>query len=274
MEMPEYVSEKLQREYNCYLIEGKATDLEEIMGKVDAIYLNSVTPPQLPLFSDADFTRRHRGKEKVKIDALYLTRMQKERHNEASSKSGQGYPVVNSKLLRRAKLKNTLIMHPLPRVDELAYEVDQDPRGIYFKQAAWGVPIRMGLIALLLGVKQVQISGKNSLQRIIYPHYKQGFGVRCLNPNCVSMHETGYIVPEFQIINKRPLRLRCVYCEHEKCPQYIASSKWHQATLENKKYHNSSCFLLDQINLENLIIFDSEKEAQACGFKPSKYATE
>ena len=42
-------------------------------------------------------------------------------------------------------------MHPLPRVDELAYELDADPRSMYFKQAARGVPVRMALISLLLG---------------------------------------------------------------------------------------------------------------------------
>jgi len=48
------------------------------------------------------------------------------------------------------ELRRALVMHPLPRVDELAYDMDADPRSMYFKQAARGVPVRMALIALAL----------------------------------------------------------------------------------------------------------------------------
>jgi len=84
--------------------------------------------------------------------------------------------------------------------------------------------------------------------------------------------ETKYIKPEFEIVNNHPLTLRCVYCEHEVRPQYIASSDWHEGRLENKKYHSADSHWTSKIKLENLIVFDSESEAEAHGFKPSRYA--
>ncbi|MFH0836358.1 MAG: aspartate carbamoyltransferase, partial [Candidatus Micrarchaeota archaeon] len=48
--------------------------------------------------------------------------------------------------------KDALLMHPLPRVDEISVEVDGDPRSVYIKQAHYGVPTRMALIAVLLGL--------------------------------------------------------------------------------------------------------------------------
>jgi hypothetical protein len=83
--------------------------------------------------------------------------------------------------------------------------------------------------------------------------------------------ETKYIKPEFKIVNTTPLTLRCSYCEHEVHPQYIASSDWHEGRLDNKKYHSADSHWTRKIKPENLIIFDSESEAEAHGFKPSHY---
>ncbi|MCK5654260.1 MAG: hypothetical protein KAH98_03905, partial [Dehalococcoidia bacterium] len=187
------------------------------------------------------------------------------------------YPVVNKKLLKGKQFKETLVMHPLPRIDELAYEIDADPRSLYFKQAAWGVPIRMALVALLLGAKQVDIpekEGSTFSPKIDYPDYKRDFGVRCKNKKCVSAQqtETRYIKPGFKIVANKPLTLRCVYCDHETHPPYIASSKWHQGIVDYKRYYDADSFMLGRIQPENLIIFDSKAIAQAEGFKPGKKA--
>jgi len=61
--------------------------------------------------------------------------------------------VVDRDFLKQKQYKKTHVMHPLPRVDELSYDLDLDPRGAYFKQAAYGVPIRMALIASLLHIE-------------------------------------------------------------------------------------------------------------------------
>jgi len=184
--------------------------------------------------------------------------------------------VVDKKLLKKKEFKRTLVMHPLPRIDELAYEVDADPRSMYFKQAARGVPIRMALIAFLLGAKEISIPREEDsfIPRIDYPVYRRGFGVRCPNPKCVSTQksETKYIKPEFKIVSNQPLTLRCAYCEHEVHPRYIASSDWHEGRLDTKTYHSADSHWTRKIKPENLIVFDSEREAEAHGFKPSHYA--
>jgi len=146
---------------------------------------------------------------------------------------------------------------------------------MYFKQAARGVPVRMALIALLLGAKEITISeGDDSfIRKVDYPVYKRDSGLRCPNSKCVSNQETEirYIKPEFTIVSLEPLTLRCIYCEHELNPRYIASSDWHEGRLENKRYHSADSHLIRRIKPENLIIFDSKDEAQTRGFKPSSY---
>jgi hypothetical protein len=163
----------------------------------------------------------------------------------------------------------------LPRVDELAYEVDADSRSMYFKQAARGVPVRMALIALLLGAREVAASEEDDslVRKMTYLTYERDSGVRCPNPTCVSNQETEtrYIKPEFKIVSLEPLTLSCIYCECELQPRYIASSDWHEGKLENKKYHSADSHWIRKIRPENLIIFDSQNEAQARGFKPSSY---
>jgi len=86
------------------------------------------------------------------IDILYMTRIQKERFfNEADYlKLKNSYKLTNDKL-KKAK-DDMIIMHPLPRVNEIAYEVDDDPRSVYFEQSKLGVYIRMALITRLLEV--------------------------------------------------------------------------------------------------------------------------
>jgi len=188
---------------------------------------------------------------KAGVDALYVTRLQKERQAPIAKEQElkKSYPVVDKKLLEGEEFKKTLVMHPLPRVDELAHEVDADPRSMYFKQAAYGMPVRMALLALLLGAKEVTITEEEDS----------------------FITEIKYIRPEFKIMSREPLTLRCIYCDHELHPQYIASSDWHEGKLETKKYHSADSHWAWKIKPENLIIFASEKEARAQQFKPSRY---
>lgn len=86
------------------------------------------------------------------VDIFYMTRIQKERFfNEADY-----LKLKNSFKLTRDKLKSAksdmIIMHPLPRVNEIAYDVDEDPRAVYFEQSEMGVYVRMALITKLLEV--------------------------------------------------------------------------------------------------------------------------
>lgn len=86
------------------------------------------------------------------LDILYMTRVQKERFfNEE-----EYLRLKDSYILDKAKMdlakKEMIVMHPLPRVNEIAYEVDEDERASYFKQAEYGMYVRMALMIKLLGV--------------------------------------------------------------------------------------------------------------------------
>ncbi len=277
LEVPQHVIKKLTTEYGGEMekAEASAQPAREGLAALDAIYITPGSPHQLAMMPNISI----QVELKTGVDALYVTRPQKERFTtaEKGQELKKSYPVVDKKLLKEKEFKKALIMHPLPRVDELAYELDADPRSMYFKQAARGVPIRMALIALLLGAKEVDIPEPKEpaiFQKREYPIYKRDFGVRCPNPRCVSIQESEkkYIQPEFKIVDTKPLTLRCIYCEHGFEPKYVSSSDWHEGRLDEKKYHSADSHWVDKIRPENLIIFDSKDTAEAHGFKPSRYA--
>ena len=90
-----------------------------------------------------------------KLDMLYMTRVQKERFfNEEDYIRLKDFYVLDTNKMAMAK-EDMLVLHPLPRVNEISVEVDQDPRAAYFEQAQYGVYVRMALILTLLGI-QVQ----------------------------------------------------------------------------------------------------------------------
>ncbi len=89
-----------------------------------------------------------------KLDILYMTRVQKERFfNEADYIRLKDSYILDMPKLKNAK-KDLSILHPLPRVNEIAVEVDDDSRACYFKQALYGKYIRMALIMKMLGIEQ------------------------------------------------------------------------------------------------------------------------
>ncbi len=88
-----------------------------------------------------------------KLDILYMTRVQRERFfNEEDYIRLKDTYILDEKKMANAK-EDMLVLHPLPRVNEIATEVDNDPRAVYFKQAQFGVYVRMALIMKLLEVK-------------------------------------------------------------------------------------------------------------------------
>lgn len=118
LEIPEYIKKDVLEKNNIEYIETK--DIEEYMDK---------------------------------LDVLYMTRVQKERFfNEEDYIRLKDYYILNKEKLEKAK-QDLCIMHPLPRVNEISTDVDDDPRACYFKQAEYGKFIRMALILKLLEVE-------------------------------------------------------------------------------------------------------------------------
>lgn len=87
------------------------------------------------------------------LDVLYMTRVQRERFfNEEDYVRLKNFYILTKEKMNLAK-EDMLVLHPLPRVNEIAVEVDDDPRASYFKQAQYGVYVRMALILTLLGIE-------------------------------------------------------------------------------------------------------------------------
>ncbi|MFC1952729.1 aspartate carbamoyltransferase [Chloroflexota bacterium] len=277
LDVPPNIIRKLIREYggevkNSTVLEQKERDSSF---PLDAIYITPSSPHQLAMMPGINFE----VELKNGVDALYVTRPQKERFETGEGQETKNeYPIVDMRLLEGNEFKKTLVMHPLPRVDELAYEVDDDPRSMYFKQAARGIPVRMALLSLLLGSEEPLIPDEyiSVGHQTEYPSYGQGSIVNCSNPICVSVQatETKYIQPEFKIVNREPLMLRCVYCEHSFEPAFVASSDWHEGRTDSKKYHSAGSHWAKTIKPENLIVFNTEAEAEAQGYKPSHFTGE
>jgi aspartate carbamoyltransferase catalytic subunit len=85
------------------------------------------------------------------LDILYMTRIQRERFfNEEEYLRLKGYYILDNNKLQHAK-DDMIVLHPLPRVDEISSEIDNDKRSVYFNQAKYGMFVRMALIIKLLG---------------------------------------------------------------------------------------------------------------------------
>ena len=86
------------------------------------------------------------------LDLLYMTRVQRERFfNEEDYVRLKDFYILNKEKMQLAK-EDMLVLHPLPRVNEISVEVDEDPRAVYFKQVQYGVYVRMALILTLLEI--------------------------------------------------------------------------------------------------------------------------
>ena len=88
-----------------------------------------------------------------KLDILYMTRVQKERFfNEEDYVRLKDFYILTKAKMELAP-EDMIVLHPLPRVNEISVEVDDDPRAVYFKQAQYAVYVRMALILTLLEIK-------------------------------------------------------------------------------------------------------------------------
>jgi aspartate carbamoyltransferase catalytic subunit len=134
------------------------------------------------------------------LDVLYMTRIQKERFSSEQDYETQASRFVLD-MVRLNKGKDDLIvLHPLPRLNEIAAEVDDDPRALYFKQAHYGMYVRMALILIILNYKitpPVLLKGKAH------------DGIKCENENCILRTEE-HLAHSF--IESGSI-LTCEYCE-------------------------------------------------------------
>jgi len=138
-------------------------------------------------------------------DVLYMTRLQRERL--PASLQHIDIPKVDAELLARMR-PDTIILHPLPRVDEIAYEVDSDPRAAYFEQAAGGVLVRMALLDLML-TEEGFAREKRPFRTATPPEAYS----KCDNSGCITRRES-YVPHRPAVTDWSPDQPRCAYCEH------------------------------------------------------------
>ena len=143
------------------------------------------------------------------LDILYMTRVQRERFfNEEDYIRLRDSYILTAHKMQGAK-PDMAVLHPLPRVNEIAVEVDDDPRAAYFEQAQNGVYVRMALILTLLGLAP---SGPLAEQALSAQRAAEATGAPCRNPRCITVAEEELVplyVPDAHGVP------RCVYCEHK-----------------------------------------------------------
>ena len=108
----------------------------------------------IPVINNVPFKEVVRLEDALpELDILYMTRVQKERFfNEEDYIRMKDFYILDKAKMELAP-KDMLVLHPLPRVNEISTEVDDDPRAVYFKQVQYGVYVRMALILTLLGME-------------------------------------------------------------------------------------------------------------------------
>jgi aspartate carbamoyltransferase catalytic subunit len=145
------------------LAQGRTVrSLTYLLSKFQDVKIYFVAPPLLKMKEDilAHLQERHvwwteeteLDKVLPEVDVVYQTRVQKERFGDrlADYEQCRGVYIISAESLRLMKQKS-IIMHPLPRLEEITMEVDADPRAAYFRQAQNGLYVRMALLTMVLG---------------------------------------------------------------------------------------------------------------------------
>lgn len=143
------------------------------------------------------------------LDILYMTRIQRERFVS----DDEYLRLKDTYILTEKKMKlarpDMIVLHPLPRVNEISVAVDDDPRACYFKQAHYGKFIRMALIMKLLGLIEDDVPYQPTAENedeIVYNRFT------CRNSRCITSVEQE-LPQAFKLTDKEGGIYRCIYCE-------------------------------------------------------------
>lgn len=202
LDLPHELRTRLSLEYGVERIPVRSTDPSSLTA--DALYVEGKgdhdPAPRPPVAA---------------YDAMYVTRLQKERLQGASS--DVDYGTVTPETLKQPPFANSVVLHPLPRVSELSYDLDALEQAKYFQQAAYGVPVRLALLVSVLtewlkGGETTRIyGGRAALRGAI-----SDTTVACQNTRCISQLEPRSTPPRFDVLELPTTgRLvgRCFYCD-------------------------------------------------------------
>ena len=229
--LPEHVRAKIQIQYGRQIERVPPGDFEALYGgsglegngesSLDAIYMTPSRPHQRTLLEDEPNFRLQisPGSELV----FYVTRKQVERDAglKEEGKAGGRYPRITRDTMR-SRFARSIVLHPLPRVDEISYDMDEDHRSRYFVQAGYGVPVRMALLSLALGLRpwkkaEGQDDGTDSEDGTV-----RAQGVECQNGTCVVNQEPQGCEPGFSVMQgeEGDLTFACKYCGWHNAPAF------------------------------------------------------
>jgi aspartate carbamoyltransferase catalytic subunit len=259
MELPAHVDWRLRNEFRSHPLPRER--FASGNADIDAVYRTAEQPHQLALMTAPDFAPRK------DVDILYMTRFQKERWPEGK----KDYLKIDSKFLKDRRYRNASVLHPLPRVGELDAELDALPRAAYFRQASYGVPIRMALIAGILDLVRAPPLDKfdGGFPKAQYPLHRQSpaLGLRCSNTNCITHDEQEgpYAGNKFYVLQKDELRLRCYYCETD-IEDVIAGQA------KTKLYEKTGGSTKTAAWLKDAVFFGSASDAERAGYRPHRRA--
>ena len=193
-----------------------ASSLAYGLGHYRSITLSLVSPPSLGMRPEVTDYLEDRGvnfRESQdpadfieEADVIYVTRLQKERFPDPKqAEELKGSYILTKELVKRAP-KHAIVLHHLPRIEEIPLEVDYTPNARYFQQAANGVPVRMAFLYLSVyhskfrPVKQREPSFGGNTRR-------------CTNSNCISNQPREPIVPMLkEVVSKGERVFQCQYC--------------------------------------------------------------
>ncbi|MFT7667644.1 MAG: aspartate carbamoyltransferase catalytic subunit [Planctomycetota bacterium] len=249
-DLPDYVVQRLREEFGVEPIRAEASNLGDLAATSDVVYLTPQKPHQLSLFTDP------KGLSVGSVDAVYMTRPQTERFASGTELDETKYLQLGKRQLAAESLRDAVVMHPLPRRDEISSEIDEDPRSIYFKQAARGVPIRMAILAALLGKTDV-LAGVSPGESPTWPAQKMG--LVCANLSCICHTEDRHVGVRFRLASRVPLRASCPYCSQE-IPFAVVGC------LATQQFYAPDSRELRKVLPEQMVFFRDQIQAEGAGF--------
>jgi aspartate carbamoyltransferase catalytic subunit len=253
-ELPPYVVKRLREEFGVEPIRANAKRLGDLAQSSDVVYLTPQKPHQLSLFTDA----KGKAQDIQHVHAVYMTRPQTERYASGGSDESAEYMQLGKSTMSAEPLKDAVVMHPLPRRDEISADFDSDPRGIYFKQAARGVPVRMALLGAFLGKIDVFDAEPRLLEELRVGEKDE---VCCPRESCISRTEIRHADAKFKIISRVPLQVACAYCSNEIAVGAVGCRT-------TKQWHVPTSPQLKKIRPEEMAFFVDPEAAVANGFQP------
>jgi aspartate carbamoyltransferase catalytic subunit len=267
MNVPDYVLERLAAERHYSFSTVTMDELKSLAGGLDALYLTPSAPHQMALFTgEVPLDKIPAAEPPASLDAFYVTRLQKERIAGKDAKPAD-YVRFDASALKGHRAQEAVVMHPLPRTGELAYELDSDPRAVYFEQAAAGVPVRMALIAWLVEqTRQVRVPAA-AVENV---RIRAEPAPRCANPNCITRFEGAYLHPRFKLtraVERNTLPLRCDFCERELRVEFVGHARTHRYYRYDESLYG---YVRQWIAEDSLAVFDSVKQAEETGYEPYK----